>query len=66
MPYTYIEQYYKRTFKPGQRVVFTEGKHKPGTVKRVRGDPLYVTVQFDDGHKGLCHPMSVEPETVVR
>lgn len=61
MAYDYIKRIYDREFKAGQRVVFTEYDNKPGTVARVRGDPQYVSVKFDDGTRGDCHPMSVEP-----
>lgn len=62
MPYTYIQRAYGKTFKAGQRIRFTEykGERGLGVVRRVRGDPQYVSVKFDDGHVGNCHPDSVE------
>lgn len=66
MAYTYIERYYGIRYEPGMRVVFTEYKHRPaGTVRRVQGDPQYVSVKFDDGHIGNCHPTSLEIVPVV-
>ncbi|MGB1214631.1 MAG: hypothetical protein ACPG4X_14800 [Pikeienuella sp.] len=65
MSYSYIERIYGRKFEAGQRVVFTEYDKKPGHVKGVRGDPQYVSVRFDDGTEGECHPMSVEPVKTV-
>jgi len=58
MAYRYIENTYGLTFKMGQRVEFTEDG-RCGTVMRVRGEPYYVKVRFDDGTVGNCHPMSV-------
>lgn len=63
MAYSYIERYYGIRFEPGMRVAFTEYKHKPtGIVRRVKGDPQYVSVKFDDGALGVgnCHPKSLE------
>ena len=60
MPYTYIERAYGKQFEPGQRVKFTEYENSFGTVLRVRDDPQYVSVKFDDGHVGPCHPGSLE------
>ena len=59
MAYDYIARAYGKTFKPGQRVTFSEYGNKPGVVKRVVGDPQYVTVIFDDGKSGQCHPESL-------
>ena len=61
MAYDYIKRAYGKTFKPGDRVQFSEYGNKPGTVRRVRGDPQYVSVKFDDGREGDCHPDSVFP-----
>lgn len=60
MAYDYIERFYGTRFKPGMRVLFTEDEDRQGTVKRVRGDPQYVSVRFDDGHEGFCHPTSLK------
>ncbi len=60
MPYTYIEDYYGTRFEPGMRVCFTEGKKAFGTVRKPRGDPQYVSVRFDAGHVGECHPKSLD------
>lgn len=59
MAYDYIERTYGIKFKQGTRVLFTEYGNMPGTVKRVNGDPHYVTVKFANGKKGLCHPTSL-------
>jgi len=59
MAYDYIARAYGKTFKPGQRVTFSEYGHMPGTVKRGQGDPHYVTVKFDNGRSGPCHPDSL-------
>lgn len=61
MAYNYIARAYGKQFKPGDRVQFTEYNNKPGTVRRVQGDPQYVSVKFDDGRIGYCHPDSVIP-----
>lgn len=60
MAYDYIARAYGKHFKPGMRVTFSEYDDAPGTVKRVRGDPQYVSVKFDDGREGDCHPGSLE------
>lgn len=65
MSYAYIARAYGKQFSPGQRVLFTEYQNKPGTVRRVRGDPQYVSVKFDDGRIGDCHPDSLVPEQQV-
>lgn len=59
MAYDYIAKTYGRRFKPGQSVLFTEYDNKPGTVRRVRGNPHYVSIKFDDGTVGRCHPDSL-------
>ena len=59
MGYDYIERFYGKKFKPGDRVEFLEYGGAVGTVKRTRGDPQYVSVQFDDGRNGMCHPDSL-------
>lgn len=61
MAYNYIERHYGVRYEPGMRVAFTEYKHKPtGTVRKVQGDPQYVSVKFDDGMVGNCHPTSLD------
>ena len=62
MPYTYIERAYGKKFEAGQRVRFTEytGDRGNGVVRGVRDDPQYVSILFDDGGIGNCHPGSVE------
>ena len=60
MPYSYIDRAYGKRFKAGMRVTFDEYGDKPGTVKRATGDPQYVSVRFDDGKEGLCHPDSLK------
>jgi hypothetical protein len=62
MPYTYIERYYGTKFVAGMRVKFTEYDDKPGKVRRVNGDPAHVSVRFDDGTTGYCHPDSLKIE----
>jgi len=61
----YIARAYGRTFTPGQRVRFTEGKPRAGTVMRPKASHAhYVQVRFDgEKHGSLCHPGSVEPES---
>ena len=61
MVYSHIARFYGKQFNPGDRVQFTEYNNKPGTVRRVRGDPQYVSVKFDDGKIGDCHPDSLIP-----
>lgn len=58
--YDYIYSAYGIRFTPGDRVEFTEGKRRLGVVKRPKTNFHYVTVQFDDGTTGLCHPKSLE------
>lgn len=62
MPYKYIRRAYGVQFMPGMRVTFSEYDNAPGVVKRVRGDPQYVAVRFDDGREGNCHPSSLTVE----
>ena len=59
MAYDYIERAYGMRFNPGMRVRFSEYGDLPGVVKRVKGDPHYVTIKFDNGRTGLCHPSSL-------
>jgi hypothetical protein len=62
--YDYIERVYGKTFTAGQRVRFTEGGPRAGTVMRPRpSHEHYIQVRFDGEKNGsLCHPGSVEPE----
>ena len=60
MAYDYIERFYGTRFKPGMRVLFTEYDDAPGTVKRAKGDPQYVSIKFEDGREGKCHPQSLK------
>ncbi len=62
MAYDYIARMYGKRFTPGQRVLLTESSNRPGTVRRVRGDPHRVSVRFDDGKFGYCHPDSLVDE----
>lgn len=64
-PYRYIQSYYGHTFRPGDRVKFTEGRGRFGVVKQPNGDPQYVDVKFDDGHTGPCHPDSLEIQSAI-
>ena len=60
MAYDYIKRFYGKDFKPGMRVSFDEYGGALGTVKRTRGDSQYVSVKFDDGREGNCHPDSIQ------
>lgn len=59
MAYNYIAKTYGKTFKPGDRVSFSEYHGLLGTVRRAAGDPQYVSVKFDNGRSGDCHPDSL-------
>lgn len=62
--YRYIERAYGVRFNAGMRVKFTEPGTKLfgslGTVEKAKGDPQYVSVKFDGGGLGLCHPKSLD------
>ncbi len=60
MAYDYIERHYGTRFTPGMRVKFTECGGKFGKVKRSMTNLHYVSVKFDDGNSGYCHPDSLE------
>lgn len=62
MAYDYIKRAYGKEFLPGMMVSLDEYKGLTGTVRRTRGDPQYVSVEWlQNGklRKGDFHPDSL-------
>lgn len=58
--YSYIKEMYGTLFKVGMKVVFDEYSGEPGVVIPSRGNRHYVSVKFDSGRVGDCHPESLK------